>query len=68
MSEQHDHPLRPRDNNHMALKSVIYMNSMTWLADFLHQLADNSDFSVEELEAQVQKDLKFLLDPSNRPH
>lgn len=52
----------------MAMKSMIYMNSMAWLAGFVRHLAENSDYSIDEIEAQVQKDLRFMLDQNPQTH
>lgn len=67
MSE-HETPTHLRRDGPLAMKSIIYMNSMTWLADFVHVIAENTDFTVDEIEAQVQKDLKYLLDQNSRPN
>ena len=52
----------------VPLKSMIYMNSISWIASFIQQIANGSDYSVEQIEAQVQKDLRFLIDQKNGPH
>jgi len=59
-------PTEPTPQEHM--KSLLYMNSLSWIAGFVQMVADNSDFTVEQVEAQVQKDLKYLLDQRYLPH
>lgn len=52
----------------VPMKSMIYMNSMAWLADLIKGIADKSDFSIEQVEAQVHKDLRYMLDQSDTTH
>lgn len=69
MSAESESPTRLRSGDHpMAMKSMIYMNSMAWLAGFVRHLAENSDYSIDEIEAQVQKDLRFMLDQNPQTH
>ena len=52
----------------VPMKSLIYMNSMAWLADLIKGIADNHDFSIEQVEAQVHKDLRYMLDQNDATH
>lgn len=64
-----DNPTRLRSGDHpLAMKTMIYMNSMEWIAGFVRHLAEHSEYSIEEIEAQVQKDLRFMLDHKPYTH
>ncbi len=45
-----------------------YFNSLAWLAEFVKRRAKNTPYSEEQLEAQVNADLKKLLDQDWKPH
>lgn len=71
MSENPYNPISENPAEHeypVPLKSMIYMNSITWIASFVQQVANGGDYTVEEIEAQVQKDLRFLIDQKGKPH
>ena len=49
-------------------EDYIYMNSLAWIAGFVKRKAKETEFSEEEMQAQVGLDLQKLLDENWRPH
>lgn len=49
-------------------EDYIYMNSLAWIAGFVKRKAKETEFSEEQMQAQVEQDLQKLLDDNWRPH
>jgi len=56
------------DCNETPPENYIYMNSLAWLAGWVKQRASESEFSEDEIEAQIAVDLRRLLDQNWKEH
>lgn len=49
-------------------EKFIYMNSLAWIAGWVKRTANDSEFSEEQIEAQVGLDLRRILDHDWKAH